>query len=85
MKSLIAFIFAFAFATLSWAQPPQPDPPGKVAANVAVALTLGGVVSAVALLTGNVPKLCSALKGTYTPTGPDRCPDGQWRNLLITH
>ena len=74
----------FLLAPLAQAQQPstQPTVP-QIAGNVLTALFVGEVVSITAIVTGNVPELCKRLQGTYTPTGPDRCPDGQWRNLFV--
>ena len=82
-KTLIALAL---FATLSASaqqRPPLPAPDqiknGVVALLVAFEVTLGAVVS------GKLSQLCTALGGTFVDRGAgdyDRCPDGQWSNLL---
>lgn len=52
--------------------------------NIIVALLVGGVIDTGAALTGNIKPLCEqGLRGTYTPSGPDVCPDGKWSNLVV--
>ena len=86
MKRLTILIFAalmMLLAPLVQAQQPsqQPTVP-QITGNVLTALFVGEVVSLYAIFTGQVPELCKRLQGTYTPTGIDRCPDGQWRYLF---
>ena len=81
MKYVIALALALS-TTLAQAQQIDQGPAGPTLQNAAVALTVGWIISFGAVVTGNVPELCVRLKGTYTPTGLDRCPDGQWRNLF---
>lgn len=51
--------------------------------SVIVALLVGAVLDTGAALTGNLKPLCEkGLQGTYTPAGPDQCPDGKWGNIL---
>lgn len=52
--------------------------------SIVVALLTGGVITTGAALTGNLKPLCEqGLRGTYTPAGPDVCPDGKWSNLVL--
>jgi hypothetical protein len=81
MKYLIALMFAL-FATLAPAQQINQGPAGPNAKDLAVVFTVGWFIAFGSVVTGQVPELCTKLKGTYTPTGIDRCPDGQWRNLI---
>jgi len=51
--------------------------------SIIVALFAGAFISTGAAVTGNIKPLCEQyLKGTYTPAGPDQCPDGKWSNLV---
>jgi len=81
MKYLVALTLALS-VTLAPAQQINQGPAGPTIKDAVVALTVGWIISFGAVVTGQVPELCVKLKGTYTPTGIDRCPDGQWRNLL---
>ena len=50
---------------------------------VIVALLVGGILDTGTALTGTQKPFCERyLKGTYTPEGPDVCPDGQWSALV---
>lgn len=50
--------------------------------SIVIALFTGAIVTTGAALTGNIQPLCEkGLQGTYTPAGPDVCPDGKWANL----
>lgn len=82
MKKTLIVLAILAACTVASAQQVSQGPAGPTLKDAAVALTVGWVISFGAVVTGNVPALCKRLNGTYTPTGPDRCPDGQWRNLL---
>ena len=77
---LIALAIILTFSAN--AQQINQGPAGPTLKDAAVVFTVGWFISFGAVVTGNVPQLCDALHGTYTPTGIDRCPDGQWRYLL---
>ena len=83
MKYLLALALA-CLTTLAPAQQINQGPAGPTAKDAAVILTVGWFVAFGSVVTGQVPALCAKLKGTYTPTGPDQCPDGKWRYLLPT-
>lgn len=81
MKYLIALVLVM-LTTLAPAQQINQGPAGPTVKDAAVVLTVGWFIAFGSVVTGTVPQLCAKLKGTYTPTGVDRCPDGQWRNLI---
>jgi len=81
MKYLVALTLALS-VTLAPAQQINAGPAGPSVKDLAVVFTVGWFIAFGSVVTGQVPELCAKLKGTYTPTGPDRCPDGQWRNLV---
>jgi len=53
-----------------------------VIVDAVAAMLIGWFVVPVATFTGNSEALCSAMRGTYTAQGPDRCPDGHWAALV---
>ena len=81
MKTLIAITLAL-LTTLASAQQINAGPAGPNAKDLAVVFTVGWFIAFGSVVTGQVPELCAKLKGTYTPYGIDRCPDGKWRYLL---
>ena len=83
MKYLIALVLAF-LTTLAPAQQINQGPAGPSAKDAAVIFTVGWFIAFGSVVTGRMPELCTRLKGTYDPAGPDRCPDGKWRYLLPT-
>mgnify|MGYP000045785874 CR=1 FL=1 len=51
--------------------------------SIIVALFAGAIIDAGAALSGNLKPFCEKyLMGTYTPAGPDVCPDGKWAALV---
>ena len=81
MKYIVVIVLAM-LVTFASAQQVSTQPVRPSLKDVATALTVGWLVSFGAVVTGNVPELCARLRGTYTPAGPDLCPDGQWRYLF---
>ena len=81
MKYIIALMFAL-FTVLAPAQQINQGPAGPTLKDAAVVFTVGWFIAFGSVVTGQVPELCAKLKGTYTPTGIDRCPDGKWRDLI---
>jgi len=50
---------------------------------VLVAMTFGMITVPIAALTGNSQAYCEkVLAGTYTPSKPDVCPDGDWGRVV---
>jgi len=81
MKRIITTLALFAALSAN-AQQINQGPAGPTLKDAAVVFTVGWFIAFGSVVTGQVPELCAKLKGTYTPTGIDRCPDGKWRYLI---
>ena len=80
-KLILAGILATSLAAQAAVVAPLPQP-WYVHVQKVLYLPIGAAISFAAVVTGNVPQLCGAIKGTYDKYGVDQCPDGQWSELV---
>lgn len=88
MKQLfLAILFVLSFPALADDRKLELTPAQKVEvvwtlSNAVTALVVGAPVLLGTIASGKQEALCAALKGTYTPQGPDLCPGGDWVRII---